>query len=190
MKALTIKPSKFRLKKFLDALHRFSPDGNPLPGVSGDIVHHDSIDLAEDLSSDVDEEFGEIPADSLARLEMGVPIFGYFALFDGDTSFNCIDGQQVEIPNLDEEDEDEEPLMPRRPLTQKFRSQIENTPCDENTCFGFVISLTGGKVEIEGKAMNDFDGDSELEMMVEPNLLCEAMRRWVRSFTIKRGGKR
>lgn len=192
MKPITFRRSRFKLAKFLAALHRFSPDGNPLPGVSDDIVHHDSIDLAEALSSDVGEEFGEIPADSLARLEMGVPVFGYFAVFNGDSAFDCIDGQQVEVPNLDdeEEDEDDEPRIPRRRRTQRFRSQIENSPCDENTCFGFLLSINGDKVEIEAKGMSDVSGECELEPMVEPNLLSDAMRRWLRSFLFpKRGGK-
>lgn len=195
MKAMTFKLSKFRLKKFLAALHQFSPEGNPLPGVSGDIVRHDSSDLAEDLSSDVGEEFGEIPADSLARLEMGVPLFGFIAVFTGDSAFDCIDGQEVEVPDLDDEEEEEdefeeEPRLPRRRRTQRFRSQIENTPCDECTSFGFLISLTGDKVEIEPKVMRDVDGECELEMVLEPNLLSEAMRRWARSFLIpKRGGR-
>lgn len=184
MKPMTFKLSKFRLRKFLAALHQFSPEGNPLPGVSGDSVHHDSIDLSEALSSDVGDEFGEIPADSLARLEMGVPLFGYFALFNGDTGFDCIDGQEVEVPNLDDEDDEEEPRMPRRRRTRRFLEAVANTPCDECTSFGFLISLTGDKVEIEPKAMRDVDGDCELELMAEPNLLSDATRRWTRSFTI------
>ena len=72
MKPLTFRRSRFRLKKFLAALHEFSPDGNPLLGVSGDI-----LDLAEALSLDLGEEFGGIPDDSLARLELGLPLFGY-----------------------------------------------------------------------------------------------------------------
>jgi hypothetical protein len=192
MKPMTFKLSKFRLKKFLAALHQFSPEGNPLPGVSGDSVHHEGFDLCEDLSSDLGEEFGEIPADSFERLKAGLSLFGFFALFDGDTSFNCIDGQEVKVPDLDGEDEyeEEETAMPRRRRTRRFLEMAANTPCDECTSFGFLISLSGNKVEIEPKAMRDVDGDCELEMMLEPNLLSDSMRKWVRSFLFpKRGGK-
>ena len=192
MKQMIFRLSRFKLAKFLAALHRFSPDGNPLAGVSGDIVHHDSIDLAENLSSDLGEEFGEIPPDSLARLEMGIPLFGYFAVFNGDNAFDCIDGKEIELPDLEDEGEyeEEESRLPRRRRTRRYLEMVENTPCDECTSFAFLISLTGDKVEIEGKAMRDLDGECELEMMLEPNRLADAMRKWVRSFLIpKRGVK-
>ena len=40
-------------------------------------------------------------------------------------------------------------MMPRRRRTQRFRLQVANTPCDECTGIGFLISLSGDKVEIE-----------------------------------------
>jgi hypothetical protein len=194
-KPMTFKRSRFKLTKFLAALHQFSlqhlGNGDPLPGVSGDIVYHDSVDLAEALSSDLGEEFGDIGNDSLKRLETGVSLYGQFAAFDGFDGFDCIDGQEVEVPNLDEEDEDDEPQMPRRRRTKKYLEAVENTPCDECTSFGFLISLSGDTVEIEPKAMRDVDGDCELEMVLEPNLVADKMRTWVRSFLFpKRRGKR
>jgi hypothetical protein len=129
MKPIIVKQKKFKLKNFLDALHQFGREGNPLPAISGDIVYHDSIDLAEALASDLDEEFGEIPSDSLGRLEAGLPLFGYFALFNGNHGFDCADGQEVEVPCLDEEDEfdDDETPMPRRRRTKKYREIVQNT---------------------------------------------------------------
>ena len=186
MKAIRIKRSKFRLGAFLAELHRFSVrhlgDGNPLPGVSGDIAYFDPVDLAEALATEEEEAVGEIPDDSLKRLEMGLTLFGQFAIFNGDGAFSCIDGQEVEVPCLDDDEEDEEPRLPRRRRTKTYREAVENTAADECSSFGFVIFLTGGNVEIEGKAMRDVSGECELEQMVEPNLLSDGMRRWVRSF--------
>lgn len=179
MKPLIVNRSRFKLAEFLDTLHRFSldnlGDGNPLPGVSGDIVYPDPIDLTEALASDADDEFATIPDDSLGRLEMGLAVFAQFAAFNGFDGFDCVDGQHVEVPCLD--DEDDEPV-----LTRRRRTAVENTTADECGCFGFVISLSGGKVEIEAKGMSDVSGDCELEPMVEPNLLSDAMRRWVKTF--------
>ncbi len=192
MKPLIVNRSRFKLAEFLDTLHRFSldnlGDGNPLPGVSGDNVYHDDIDLIEALSSDAGEEFAAIPDDSLGRLEMGIQVFGMFAAFNGFDGLDCVDGQHVEVPCLD--DEDDEPGLPRRRRTRKYLEAVENTTADECGCFGFVISLVGDTVEIEAKGMNDLGGDCELEPMAEPNLLSDAMRRWVGSFLFpKRGGK-
>ncbi len=108
----------------------------------------------------------------------------------GESAFDCIDRQEVEVPDLDDEEEDEghEPRMPRRRRTKKYLEAVENTPCDACTSFGFLISLTGDKVEIEPKAMRDVDGDCELEMVVEPNLLSKSMRNWVRSFWFPKRG--
>src|SRR4051812_36211928 len=107
MKQMTFKRSRFKLTKFLDALHRFSVqhlgNGNPLPAVSGDTVYHDPGDLAEALSSDLGEEVGDIPDDSLARLKQGLSLYGQFAAFDGFDGFDCVDGQHIEVPNLDDE---------------------------------------------------------------------------------------
>jgi len=188
MKPLTIKKSRFKLKKLLDDLHGFTGEGNPLPAISGDIVYHDYVDLAEALASDLDEDFGEIPNDSLKRLEAGLPLFGYFALFNGDNGFDCIDGQEVEVPCLDEEDEfeEDEPRLPRRRRTKKYLEMVENTICDECTSYGYVISLDGDTVEIEAMCMRDVTGDCELEMMLEPHLLGDAMLQWVKSFCIRK----
>jgi len=149
MKSLTFKLSKFRLTKFLAALHQFSPDGDFLPGVSDDIIYYDSTDLAEALAEG--EDFEMIPDDSLARLQMNLTLFGYFALFNGDDGFTCIDGQEVEVPYLDdEEDDDDQPSLPHRRRTKKYHEAIENTTCNECSAFGYVISLDGDTVEIEG----------------------------------------
>lgn len=192
MKPLIVNRSRFKLAEFLDTLHTFSldhfGDGDPLPGVSGDIVYPDAIDLIEALSSVAGEEFSAVPDDSLGRLEMGIPVFAAFASFNGFDGFDCVDGQHVEVPCLD--DEDDEPGLPRRRRTRKYLEAVENTTADECGCFGFVISLSGGTVEIEAKGMSDQGGECELEPMAEPNLLSEAMRRWVRSFLFrKHGGK-
>lgn len=189
MKPIIIKPSRFKLKGFLAALHQFSLDhwgnGEPLPGVSGDAVYFDAVDLIEALAQD--EGFEEIPDDSLARLERGLPLFGPFALFNGFDGFDCVDGQEVEVPDLDDDEEDDDP-----PVSRRRRSEaVENTTADECTCYGFVVSLNGGKIEIEARVLSDVSEECELEPMVEPNLLSDAMRRWVRSFLIpKRGGTR
>ena len=192
MKPIIVNRSRFKLAAFLDALHTFSLDhlgsGNPLPGVSGDIVYHDPIDLIEALSSDAGEEFAAIPDDSLGRLEKGLSIFAQGVAFNGFDGFDCVDGQHVEVPCLD--DEEDEPGLPRRRRTKKYLQAVENTTADECSCVGFVISLGSGTVEIEARGMSDVSGECELVPMAEPNLLSDGMRRWVRSFLFpKRGVK-
>ena len=149
MKPFIVKRLRFRLKKFLAALHQFSPDGNPLPGISGDIVHHDNFDLSEDLSSDVGDEFGEIPADSLARLELGVPLFGYS---------RC----------------STETAPSTASTARRSKSQTSMT------------KLRHFRHRRQGRDSGKGDARSrwrlELEMMLEPNLLSDSLRRWVRSF--------
>ena len=190
MKPLTFKRSRFKLNGFLAALERFSLDhcgnGEPLPGVSGNAVYFDAFDLAESLAQE--EGFEQIPDDSLARLELGLPLFGPFALFNGFDGFDCADGQEVEVPDLD--DEDDEPLVSRRGRSKQYLEAVENTTADDCTCFGLVISLSGDKVSIDAKCMSDVYGECELERMLEPNLLSDAMHTWVKSFLVPtRGGK-
>ena len=194
MKPITVKRSRFRLTKLLDALHKFSVDhlgsGNPLPVASGDTVFHDPVDLAEALAAEGEEDI-EIPDDSSRRLEVGLTLYGQFAAFNGFDGFDCADGQHVEVPCLDDDEECDEPVMPRRRRTRAFLEKMENTTPDECTSFGFIISLDSDMVEIEARGMNDVSGECELEPMAEPNLLSDAMRQWVRSFLIpKRGEKR
>jgi hypothetical protein len=191
MKAMTFKRSQFNLAKFLAALDEFSREhaggGNPLPGLSGGTVYFDTIDLIEALASDKGDGFEDVPDDSLGRLEMSVSIFGYFGLCNGWGGFDCADGQEVEVPNLDE-DEDEEPEEPRRRRTKKFIEAVNNTPCDENSSFGYLIRLNGDTVEIEGHRLSDLSGEGELERLLEPNLIGDVMRRWVKTFC-KKGAK-
>ncbi len=116
---------------------------------------------------------------------MGLAVFAQFAAFNGFDGLDCVDGQHVEVPCLD--DEDDEPGLTRR-RTKKYLEAVENTTADECGCF--VIWLNGDTVEIEARGMSDVSGDCELEPLAEPNLLSNGMRRWVRSFLIpKRGGK-
>ena len=195
MKPLSIKRSKFKLMQFLDALHNFSldhfGDGNPLPVVSGGTVYSDDLDLIDALAADEDRSVEEIPRSSLERLDLGLEVFGFFAISNGFDEFDCADGEQVEVPNLDDEEEEEDAEEEPRRRTKKYLEMATNTICDECTTYGYVISIDGDTVKIDGKCMRDVSGDCELERMVEPNLVSDAMRRWVNSFLIpKRGGQR
>lgn len=192
MKQLSIKRSKFKLTQFLDALHKFSldhfGDGNPLPVVSGGTVYPDDLDLIDALAADEDRAVEGIPRSSLERLDLGLEVFGFFAISNGFDELDCADGEQVEVPDLDDEEEDaeEEP----RQRTKKYLEMAANTVCDECTAYGYVVSIDGDTVKIDGMCMRDVSGDCELERMVEPNLVSDAMRRWVNSFLFpKRGGQ-
>ncbi len=186
MKQVRMKRSKFKLRKFLDALHLFSldhcGDGNPLPVVSGGTVYSDDFDLIDALAADEDRSVEEIPRSSLERLELGLKMFGMFATSNGFDEFDCADGEQVEVPNLDDEEEEEDAEEEPRRRTKKYVEMVANTVCDECTAYGYVISLDGDTSKIEGKCMRDVSGDCELEGMLEPNLLSDAMRRGVNSF--------
>lgn len=183
MKPLSIKRSKFKLTQFLDALHNFTldhfGDGNPLPVVSGGTVYPDDLDLIDALAADEDRSVEEIPRSSLERLELGLEVYGCFAISNGFDQFDCADGEQVEVPNLDdEEDVEEEPRL----RTKKYLEMVTNTICDEYTAYGYVISIDGDTVKIDGMCMRDVTGDCELEAMAAPNLLDDAMRRWAKTF--------
>jgi hypothetical protein len=186
MKQVRMKRSKFKLKKFLDALHMFSldhcADGDPLPVVSGSTVYSDDFDLIDALAADEDRTVEEIPRSSLERLKMGLKVFGTFAFANGFDEFDCADGEQVEVPNLDDEEEEEDADEEPRRRTEAYLEMVANTVCDECTAYGYVISLDGDTVKIEGKCMRDVSGDCELEEMVGPNLLEDGMRRWLNSF--------
>lgn len=190
MKQITVKRSRFRLTRFLAALHKFSVqnlgNGNPLPVVCADTVYYDPVDLAEALAAEGEEDI-DIPDDSLGRLDAGYTLFAMFGAFNGFDGLDCADGQHVEVPCLDDDEEYDEPAMPRRRRTKKYLESVENTTADESTSFGFIISLDGDMVEIEARGMNDVSGECQLEPMAEPNLLSDAMRRWARSFMT--GGK-
>jgi len=189
MKSLSFERLGFNLTTFLDALHHFSlqhfGSGNPLPAVSGGTVYFDAIDLIEALESDEEGQFEEVPDDTLARLELGLPVFGYFALSNGAGAFDCVDGQEVEVPDLDDEKEDDESEQPRRRRTKKYVKAVSNTTCNENSGFGFLIDLNKDNVEITGYRLSDISGNGELERMEEPNLLSEAMKQWVKSFAVR-----
>ena len=192
MKPFSIKQSKFKLTMFLDALHNFSlnhcGDGDPLPVVSRSTVYSDDVDLIDALAADEDRSVEEIPRNSLERLEMGLKVFGFFAISNGFDEFDCADGEQVEVPNLDDEEEGEEDAeeVPRG-RTETYLKMVANTICDECTAYGYVISVDGVTVKIDGMCMRDVNGDCELEPMVEPNLVSDAMRRWVDSFLFPKG---
>ncbi len=192
MKELSIKRSKFKLTQFLDALHKFSldhfGDGNPLPVVSGGTVYPDDLDLIDALAADEDRSVEEIPRSSLERLDLGLEVFGFFATANGFDEFDCADGEQVEVPNLDDEEEDAEEEPRRR--TKQYLEMVTNTVCDECTAYGYVISIVGDTVKIDGMCMRDVSGDCELERMVEPNLVRDAMRRWVNSFLFPERGEK
>lgn len=180
MKQLSIKRSKFKLTQFLDALHNFSlnhcGDGNPLPVVSGGTVYSDDLDLIDALAADEDRSVEEIPRSSLERLEMGLKVFGFFAISNGFDEFDCADGEQVEVPNLDDEEDEEDVEEEPRRRTKMYLEMAANTVCDECTAYGYVISIDGDTVNIDGMCMRDVSGDCELEAIVEPNLVSDAMR--------------
>jgi len=191
MRQFSIKRSKFKLKRFLDALHNFSldhcGDGNPLPVVSGGTVYSNDFDLIDALSADEDRSVEEIPRSSLERLKMGLKVFGFFAISNGFDEFDCADGEQVEVPNLDDEEEEEDAEEEPRRRTKKYLEMVGNTVCDECTAYGYFISLDSDSVKIDGMCMRDVSGDCELERMVEPNLVSGAMRHWVNSFLFPKG---
>lgn len=158
MQPLSVQRTRIDLVALINSLHRFSlnhgGDGNPLPVVVGDTVHHDPVDLAEALA-DHSEETVEAPDDSLARLEAGLTLYGTFAQLDGFDGIDCADGNRVRVRCVED--------------------------ADECMAFGVVISLVGDTVEIEPRALNDVSGECELETLTEPRI-SGRLRRWVRTF--------
>jgi hypothetical protein len=205
MKRITIKRNRFNLKAFLHVLHKFSiamgGDGDPMPIEHGDIVYFDTFDLSEALRVDMEDEEDEahddidIPNDSLKRLEAGYRIYGMFGISDGGFSpLLCADKQKLDLASMDDEDEEDEENhdedRPRRRRTKKYLEQCGNTPVDECRTYGYLIALQAGTITIEGTGVNDMSGECELEPVAEPNLVSEPMRKFARSFLIRKTGGR
>ncbi len=193
MKRQVFSRKQFRLEEFLEALQRFARsqgdyDG-PMAVVRGDIAYHDDTELAialeDDGGDDAEGEEADIPEDSLGRLEAGFTLFGGFTQFNGEGGFDCADGQMVEVPDLDEEDDEEEPRKGRPQRTKKYVEMVGNTHCDECRGYGYLISLEGDRVVIDSALLCDLSGDCEIEPVKEPNLLDEPMTRFVESFVVQ-----
>jgi hypothetical protein len=154
-------------------------DGHePFPIVRDGVAVFDA-DLCDMLDGDA-----EIPDDPVERLEAGYTLYCSFALARDFDLLACVDGTEVEVPDLDCEDEEE------ATLTEDQCELIGNTHCDENRSYGLLVKLRGGKIAIQSAQMCDLNGDCEVDVVKNAGLVDEPMRRWVKSFLPRRGGKR
>ncbi len=169
----------FDLCSFLDALHAFSlacgGDGDPLPVVHEGSVYHDATELASELCAD-------IPDNSRRRLKAGYTVFSVFTQFN-DTGYACADGSEVEVPSEDEDEEHDDEEDEPRPLRPTMDAAlVAATECDDCRGYGFLVSLTGDEIRVELALICDLDGECELEVLEQPNLLTRPMTDFVERF--------
>jgi hypothetical protein len=144
------------------------------------IVEHGKLVLdLEDLTLD-DED---VPDDPLERLDAGFDLFAPFAVFRDFCELACADGDVIEVPDLYEEDlnEDEEDEDAPR-LTAKQRELIEATVCDENHFYGFQITLDGAALSFRPVLVNESDGECEVEATEGAGLVDKPMTLFLKSF--------
>ena len=101
----------------------------------------------------------------------------------------CADGSVIEVPDLDEDDldnEDEE----RQPLTAAQRRLIEKTECDECRSYGFQISLDGSNLVMQTVLVSESDGDCEVEAVVDAGLVEKPMVKFINKFLKKRARRK
>ena len=146
------------------------------------IAEHGKLVLdPEDLTL-ADEE---IPADPVERLDAGFDLVAPFAVFRDFCELACADGGVIEVPDLDEEDVDEDdedaPQLP-----DKQRKLVEATVCDENHYYGFHIAAGGENLVFQSVLVCESDGECEFEVVEHAGLLEEPMAAFLKSFTRKR----
>ncbi len=150
------------------------------------IVEHGKLILGDDdLTLADDEQIEDIPTAPVERLEAGFNLFAPFAVFKDFCELGCADGDLIEVPDLheenleqDEDDEDEDAPL----LTAKQRELIEATVCDENHSYGYEITLDGANLVFRPVLMCESDGECDVEALEEAGLLDKPMTRFLKSF--------
>lgn len=187
MKTTSIPRAEFDWAKFVRAVTGFAQLqtlGSAEPFV---IAEHGKLILdLEDLTLEGEQE---VPADPIERLEAGFDLFTPFAIFRDFCELACADGGVIEVPDLYEEDLDEDEEEEEAPqLTDKQRDLIEATVCDESHSHGFQITLDGEKLVFRSVLVSESDGECDVEAIEGVGLVDRPMARFLKSF-IKRSRK-
>jgi hypothetical protein len=186
MTTTKIPRAEFDWAKFASAIAEFAQSltlGSVEPFC---IVEHSKLILDdEDLTLADDEQIEGIPTDPVARMEAGYDLFAPFAAFRDFGELACADGDVIEVPDLYEDDleqdEDDEDETAPRPTT-KQRELIEATVCDECHCYGFQIALDGAKVVFRPVLVCESAGECDVEATEDASLVDQPMTRFLKSF--------
>lgn len=186
MTIFTIPRSRFDWPKFARAVSQFvlSRGGDEAFPIVEDgkvvfLPDHEELTLLDGI------ELEDIPDDPIERLEAGFDLLAQFAMFQDFGELACANGSMIEVPDLDDEDDE------RPPLTAAQRRLIEKTECDECRSYGFQISLDGSNHLIFKKVLvSEPDGECHVDDVNEASLLDERMEKFISSFVAKQGKKK
>lgn len=194
MKTTSIPRADFKWTKFEAAITEFTQSltvGTVEPFV---IAEHGKLILDhEDLTLVDDEEIGDIPAEPLMRLNAGHDLFAPFAVFRDFGELACAGGDVIEVPDLDELDEeqdaDDEGGEEAPQFTDKQRRLIEATVCNEIHSYGFLIAVADDNLEFQSVLVNESDGECDLVVAEDAGLVDKPMTKFLKLFVRKRSKK-
>ncbi len=188
MSIFTIPRSRFDWPKFARAVSQFVLSRGADEAFQ--LVQDGQVILdMEELTLDDGEEIEDIPDDPVGRLEAGFELLAQFAMFQDFGELACADGGIIEVPDLDDEDLDDEEEE-RPPLTAAQRLLIEKTECDECRSYGFLISLEGTNLNLQTVLVSDSDGDCTAEVIVDAGLVEKPMATFINSCVRKRARRK
>ena len=95
----------------------------------------------------------------------------------------------IEVPDLDEDDLDDE-VEERQPLTASQRRLVEKTECDECRSYGLQISLDGSNFVLQTVVVSESDGDCEVDVVVDAGLVDQPMVKFINKFIKKRARRK
>ena len=191
MNTTKIARAEFDWVKFAAAVTEFAQSltlGSVEPFV---IVEHGKLILDDEGLTLADgEEVVDIPTDPIERLEAGFALFAPFAVFSDFGELDCADGDVIEVPDLYEEDLDEDEGDEDAPrLTAKQRELIEATVCDESHSYGLQVAVDGANLVFRPVLVSESDGECDVEAAEDAGLADKPMTRFLKSFVRKRSKK-
>ncbi len=192
MSVFTIPRQRFDWERFVGTVSHFALSrgaDEPLPvAEDGKVVFaadHEELTLPAGM------ELEDIPVDPTERLEVGFNIFAPFAMFHDFDALICADGGTIEMPDLDElDDEFDEDDEERPRLTDAHRRLMEKTVCDECRSYGFQVSLEGANLVLQTMLMSESDGECAVEAVADAGLVEGPMAGFINSFVRKPARKR
>lgn len=177
MTKLTMPRNRFNLDRFLEAVDKFTIS---MGGDESFPIVQDGVAVYDFNMNDMMEDESEIPDDPVERLESGHTLFCQFAVCRDFDLLVCADGTEIEVPSLDEDDEEEAETDEEG----REDGDEDDTCCDENRSYGFLLSLVGREFVIESALMCDLNGDVEVEIVKDAGRVDGLMGRWIKSFLI------
>lgn len=174
MSVFNIPRKRFDWLQFVSAVSRFALSkgaDEPFPLVEdGKVVFaadHEELTLPDGMEPE------DIPAGPTERLDSGFDLYAPFAMFFDFGEFACADGSIIEVPDLDDDESEDDDECP--PLSDAQRR---------------LISLEGADLVFQTVLMSESDGDCEVEDVNEAGLLDGPMVKFIKSFMKQRAGRK